>query len=119
MLDLGYNPPKGVDIELLDQTRRYFGDFHHLRIALTLRFSLAELTDLTLDEKDFVADSSSISLVRTLEKMGVPSGNVNEEKRELIRHFYTTALPYLARPEFVLALLRARLKSPRSRRCTL
>lgn len=101
----------GLSLRFFDQTNRYFGDYHRLRIVVEIELNLSNelLTDpelLVAAKKRFGA---SLTTNKVLERMGVPGGRVNALRAELVASYQTEVQSYLCRPEVPLRLLRAEL----------
>lgn len=106
----------GLMVSLLDRTRNYYGDFWHVLLDVRCEVEVAQVATAGI-LKD--VDASSVAgktLVyrRTLEKMGVPSAEVDAVREHLVASFARNSLPYLASPgfaeRFVLAELRRHQK---------
>lgn len=101
----------GLYLRFFDQTNRYFGDYHRLRIVVEIELNLSNelLTDpelLTAAKKRFGA---SLTINKVLERMGVPGSRVDALRAELVASYQTEVQSYLIRPEVPLRLLRAEL----------
>jgi len=88
----------GLTVSIYDQTKVYFGDYYHVRINIVC--TPADIADdLTLSSSDTIEQRTS-SYNRTLEKMGVPSADVESTKNSLLKDFHQNALPYISSEEF-------------------
>ncbi len=89
----------GLVIRFYDQSNRYFGDFHRvcIEVSITLPQDLKMSAGLSRETGCFE---------RTLEKMGVPSADLETVRNALIDAFLTTSRAYLERPDFPEQLLR-------------
>lgn len=101
----------GLYLRFFDQTNRYFGDYHRLRIVVEIELNLSNelLTDpelLAAAKKRFGA---SLTTSKVLERMGVPGSRVDALRAELVASYQTEVQSYLSRPEVPLRLLRAEL----------
>lgn len=101
----------GLYLRFFDQTNRYFGDYHRLRIVVEIELNLHNelLTDpdlLTAAKKRFGA---SLTTNKILERMGVPGGRVDALRAELVASYQVEVQSYLSRPEVPQRLLRAEL----------
>jgi hypothetical protein len=103
----------GLTISIYDQTKVYFGDYHHVRLNLVCTFDTdAEEINRYCPEAPTLR---SLSYSRIMEKMGVPSHDVARVMNSLITDFQLNALPYISSPEFpqkMIATERARKKLP-------
>jgi hypothetical protein len=101
----------GLYLRFFDQSNRYFGDYHRLRIVVEIELSLSNelLTDpeiLTAAKKRFGA---KLTTNKILERMGVPGSRVDTLRAELVASYQTEVQSYLSRPEVPQRLLRAEL----------
>ncbi|MDO9079688.1 MAG: hypothetical protein Q7U44_02740 [Desulfuromonadales bacterium] len=101
----------GLYLRFFDQSNRYFGDYHRLRIVVEIELNLGNelLTDpelLAAAKKRFGA---SLTTNKVLERMGVPGSRVDALRAELVASYQTEVQSYLSRPEVPLRLLRAEL----------
>ncbi len=79
-------------LEFLDQTNRYFGDYHRVQLEV---FATVESA----------AGKLCLRYHRPLRKMGVASAAVNRERDALIEQFLATTAPYMRQGDFVRRLL--------------
>lgn len=88
----------GLVIQFIDQSNRYFGDFHRVFIQVTISLpeQLAASAGLSTDRA---------SLVRSLEKMAVPGKLIDAERESLIDAFLETSTAYLEKDNFPQQLL--------------
>jgi hypothetical protein len=101
----------GLHLRFYDQSNRYFGDYHRVRIVVEIELALdnALLDDqelLTAGKKRFGA---ALTTSKVLERMGVPGARVDELRAELVASYQQEVQSYLGRPEAPLRLLRAEL----------
>lgn len=88
----------GVTVSFYNHTRVYFGDYHHVRIRI-----ICSLDNAAADLKQFCPEHIELQLIsytRTLEKMGVPSEDVESVTRTLCNDFERTSMPYISSPDF-------------------
>ena len=108
----------GLVVEFVDQSNRYFGDYHRVRIQVRVRLALEE--GLFQGADDPAAELArartrfGLELVETrhLERMGVPGAEVEAVRAALIDGFLRTGASYLQRSDYPLRLLRQRLTAP-------
>jgi hypothetical protein len=75
---------QGITLSVVDETNRYFGDYHRVYLRVTLRYPLA------------VADApAQVDLVKILERMAVSTERVESVREELIAHFIEHVARYL------------------------
>lgn len=110
--------PNGLELELFDQSNRYFGDYHRVRILLRCRVEIRPewLRDLPSD----VAPKQACSLLgealvyeRHLERMGVATAELERIKEQLIDGFLTVGGSYLGAPDFPRRFFLQHLRAPR------
>ena len=105
-----------VEVRLFDRTRNYYGDFHHvlLDVQCEVEIDLSAAKDGLSVELLSSLDGERLIYCRTLDRMGVPSVDVDDVREHLIANFVRHSLPYLSAPFFVerfaLAELRKRQK---------
>lgn len=83
----------GLVIKFLDQTNRYFGDYHRICIKVTL---------ILPDDFSLPAGMSRETAYydKTLEKMGIPTADVADEIDSLIDAFLNSSQSYLEKDDF-------------------
>lgn len=77
----------GNILKVYDLTKVYFGDYYHVRLEIK-----GEITSLTSDK--------TAVYHRMLEKMAVPSANVDSALQALLSEFVSNSLHYLNSPDF-------------------
>jgi len=88
----------GLTLRVYDQTKVYFGDYHHVRLNIVCSLE-ADSVDIKLCCLEEFSEQP-LSYSRTLGKMGVASKDVVRVKTSLLKDFQLNALPYIASPEF-------------------
>ncbi|SHJ58408.1 hypothetical protein SAMN02745165_02720 [Malonomonas rubra DSM 5091] len=88
----------GIQVSFFDRSNRYFGDFHRICLQVVIELPLEFALTQGLDR-------DKAQLERSLEKMGVPSAEVEETISGLIESFLQTATAYLGKPEFPAQML--------------
>jgi hypothetical protein len=96
----------GIRISFSDQTNRYFGDFHRIHIQVEIALPEGFSWPAAVPRKT--------SLVKTLEKMGVPGAHVEQEKQALIEGYLEAAKNYLEADDFPQRLA-AKLQTEKQR----
>ena len=105
----------GLQILFVDQSNRYFGDYHRVCIQITLVYALDALPVANSDDEAF-RDSAianfgkELKIIKRLERMGVPTAAVEGVRQSMIEAFMENASPYLDRPEYPRSLVAAELK---------
>lgn len=101
----------GLYLRYFDQSNRYFGDYHRVRIVVEIELILS---NALLDDAELLAAGrkrfgASLTTSKVLERMGVPGSRVDELRAELVASYQREVQSYLSRPEVPLRLLRAEL----------
>lgn len=107
----------GLEVRLYDRTRNYYGDFYHVLLDVVCEIEIARLkaeTELSADLLS-VLGGGKFSYRRTLDKMGVPSGDVEAVRTHLMENFVRHSLPYFSTPLFVERFARAEADKRRKR----
>ena len=108
----------GLQVLFVDESNRYFGDYHRVCIQITLVYALDELPVANGDDEAF-RDNAIASLghelkvVKRLERMGVSGAAVEKARQSMVEAFMENASPYLNRPEYPRSLVDAELKKRR------
>lgn len=96
------NLADGVTAFVHDDTSHYYGGYYHVRLLITADFPLcSSWFDSEPEYQDAVRRlGSTLCFKRTLEKMAVPSSEVEAVRTGLLESFETNVLNYLNRPDF-------------------
>jgi hypothetical protein len=78
----------GMDVEFVDLSNRYFGDYH--RVCVEVRIIVKPAYGAAID----------LQQVKRLERMGVASGDVETVRSQLAEDFWRHAGPYLGHPDY-------------------
>jgi len=111
----------GLELFLVDQSNRYFGDYH--RIHLTLYCDIPVTADWLCDAADPSGEANQLTKLlggtvrfeKVLERMGVPGAEVASTRQQLLDDFLATARTYLDAPDFPARLLRQRARQHHQR----
>jgi hypothetical protein len=102
----------GLVVRFVDRTVRYYGDFY--RVQLEVRCSVPLTVDLFPGMDEFSAAKAilgdEVTYCRTLDRMGVPSTEIDRVIDTLIADFSEHSGPYFAAREFPKKLVHAELK---------
>ena len=90
-------------VTIYDQTKVYFGDYHHVRLNIVCFFDDSAINTLPCCPDDI--NLRSISYKRTLDRMGVPSKDVQSVTNTLLNDFKLNSLPYISSNEFPKKLI--------------
>ena len=103
----------GVTLQFFDQSNRYFGDYHRVKIVVSGTIVVDgryfPLTNGTTLETAIKCLGESFTVERSLEAMGVPSSAVESKRNGLIETFVETTMPYMARSDFPIKSIQAEL----------
>jgi hypothetical protein len=107
----------GLEVRLYDRTRNYYGDFHHVLLDVRCEIEIAHLTanDVLSADELSVLGAEKLFYRRTLEKMGVPSGEVDAVRLHLVDNFVRHSLPYFSTPFFAERFARAEMHKRQKR----
>jgi hypothetical protein len=100
-----------LEIEIADQSRNYFGDYHRIKLVISITvplLSVAGLSPIEIEDATRVF-GSTVSYHKTLEKMGVGSDDVPRVKQEMLANFSENSVPYLQSHRFPVQFVRSSL----------
>ena len=105
----------GLQILFVDESNRYFGDYHRVCVVATIICNLNDLPATSSDEEAFRCQAiealgEELSVTKRLGRMGVASAEVEEVRTALIDDFLHHASVYLSRPGYMRSLVNAELK---------
>jgi hypothetical protein len=105
-----------IEICFYDLTKNYYGDYFFVRVEACCKIPLTDecLGDLQIspDIRRLLGDE--VVYARIMEKMGIQSAQVDEERNKLISDFESNSMPYIASERFPAHFISkeiARLKS--------
>lgn len=103
----------GLRLEFYDFSNRYFGDYHRVCIEVRTSFPLdapvLSAFDPALLNKARALFGATLTVTRTVERMGVAGALVDAVKAEVIAGLLYEAQNYLSRPDYPGRLLTAEL----------
>ncbi len=110
----------GLLLTFTDESNRYFGDYHHICVVATIFCNLYELPsenpdDETLRYQAIETFGEQLYVAKRLERMGVPTADVEKIRTSMIDDFLRHAVTYLARLEYPHSLVIAELSKRRAR----
>lgn len=105
----------GLKIVFVDESNRYFGDYHRVCVVATMVCNLHDLPVANSDDEAFRCQAiealgEQLSVVKRFERMGVASADVAEVRGLLVDDFLRHASAYLSRPGYLRSLVNAELK---------
>jgi len=108
--------PNSLHLVCRDDTRRYFGDYHLVRVLLSLSIPL-EPRFFRDDDERRVARSllpDPVVYCRSAERMGVPTADVEAVRTVLVDDLLLHAGKYLGSAQFPMRFIQAELTKVRS-----
>lgn len=107
----------GLTVRFFDATRRYFGDYHQVRIQISCDVPLtAELfEDGDAYHRALKTLGAAVSYKKDIEHQGVPTAAVEETVEKVIHHFVEHSLGYFKGASFPKMLVHSELKRLASR----
>ena len=85
-------------VRIFDHSRAYFGDYFRVSLEASYEIPLPMMPEEPVDGG---LQSPGVAVYRRfLERMAVPSAEVDSVRQTLIAEFRRNALPYLADPDF-------------------
>jgi len=106
----------GLEISFNDESNRYFGDYHRICVVVTISCPIEQLADDDLRLRAIAVYGEPIKLEKRIERMGVPSAEVEQVRNALIDDFMRQATIYMSRPDYPRLLVTAELSKQRSGR---
>lgn len=111
----------GLQLEFFDQSNRYFGDYHRVKIVVRCQVALRPEWLVAAPEAVDLAQLRSllgdgVTFERSLEQMGVESAQLDPVKERLVEGFLRTTADYLGSEgfpgRFILQQWQARSQRP-------
>ena len=111
----------GLQIVFVDESNRYFGDYHRICVLVTIIFNLSDLTIENADDETFQSRAievigEKLLITKRIERMGVASVDVAQVRDDMIESFLQHSSSYLARSGYPRSLVAAELNKPRTHR---
>lgn len=102
----------GLTVRFFDHTRRYFGDYHQVRVNIICDVPLtAELFD---DDDSYRSAlkhlGDNVQYLKEIEHQGVPTAATVETLQRVIQQFVDTSMGYFQSAEFPRKLAQSQLK---------
>lgn len=92
----------GLTVRFYDATRRYFGDYHQVRVKISLEVPLS--ADLFDDAGSYEAAvrvlGPKVQYLKEIEHQGVPTLSTAETVQRVIQQFINHSLSYFQSPAF-------------------
>ena len=105
----------GADIVVRfhDCSNRYFGDYHRISVLAVAELPLV-VERLPPDLQKRVPEGETLlHFEKKLERMAVPTADIDRTRQELVENFLSSAKQYLLKEGFAESLLRRRAKEGR------
>lgn len=106
----------GLEISFSDQSNRYFGDYYRICVVATISYPLERLADQDLRLRAAAVYGGEFRVEKRLQRMGVPSADVERTRNALVADFLRQAFVYLSRADYPRLLVAAELNRQRSGR---
>ena len=108
----------GLTVRFFDASRRYFGDYHQVRVKISCDVPLTP--DLFQDEASYETATkllgACVSYQKEIEHQGVAGASVEETVDRVIAHFVEHSLDYFSGPGFPKKLAQAELVKAQGRK---
>lgn len=108
----------GLTVRFFDASRRYFGDYHQVRVKISCDVPLTP--DLFQDEASYEAAQrlfgARVSYQKEIEHQGVAGASVEETVDRVIAHFVEHSLDYFSGSGFPKKLAQAELVKAQGRK---
>ena len=106
----------GITVRFFDATRRYFGDYHQVRVTICCELPLGE--DLFDSAEAYQAAGRllgpSVRYLKEIEQQGVAGEETSLAVQRVIRQFVEHSLPYFESEAFPRKLLQSELDKRRN-----
>jgi len=104
---------KGLIVEVEDESRNYYGDYHHVRLVIRCRIAVRAEHLKGVEKNPSYARAVEamgpfVEYLRVVGRAGVVGKDVPSVKEALLRSFEETALPYFDREGFEEKFVRKR-----------
>ena len=107
----------GLTVRFYDATRRYFGDYHQVRVTISFEVPLcADLfEDAATHESAVKLLGPQVNYVKEIEHQGVPTLATAETLEKVIQHFIDNSLAYFETEAFPKKFVHAELNKVRGK----
>jgi hypothetical protein len=107
----------GLTVQFVDATRRYFGDYHQVRVEISCEVPLSALL---FDNPEACAAAlkllgTKVCYLKKVEQQGVPTLATAEAVQNVIQQFIDHSLSYFSSPAFPRRFVQSELNRVRSR----
>lgn len=104
----------GLNIAFVDETNRYFGDYHRICMVASIRCQFVDLQldsdeDKALRQRAMEKFGESLTVTKRFERMGVASDDVDTVRLNMIDDFLEHTSAYLSRRDYPLSMIKSEL----------
>ena len=99
----------GLEIIIRELTRVYFGDYHLVRLEIVCRACMGAAAA----GADALTGAKPVEFRRLVERMGVPSADIQGTRQLLVQDFLNNSLAYLSAADFPAKLARSVSRQPK------
>ena len=101
----------GLTVRFTDKTRRYFGDYHQVRVEVTCEVPLTPqlFEDSAAYESALKVLGGQVSYQKLVEHQGVATCDTADTVDRVIRHFLEHSISYFASDSFPRRLVQSEL----------
>ena len=92
----------GLTVRFFDATRRYFGDYHKVRVKISCEVPVTPnlFDDAASYETALKQLGKSVQYVKEVEQQGVPTADTTQAMEAIVRHFMAHSLGYFQSEAF-------------------
>jgi hypothetical protein len=107
----------GLTVQFSDATRRYFGDYHQVRVEISCE---VPLTALLFDDPEECAAArkllgDKVCYLKKIEQQGVPTLATADAVQNVIQQFIDHSLSYFSSPAFPRRFVQSELNRVRTK----
>lgn len=105
----------GIALRFVDRSNRYFGDYNRILVEVEIRVPVSKT--LPADDPRMprarAQFGETLVVPKTLERMGVPTAELETVRDRMVEDFLKHAVLYMGRPDYPLRLLLVELEKAR------
>lgn len=107
----------GLTFRFFDATRRYFGDYHQVRIKISCEVPvLADYFESAAEQESALKLlGGAVRYLKEIEHQGVPTAAIDETVDKVVQQFVDNSLGYFQNDAFPRKFVQSELKRIRSR----
>lgn len=104
----------GLKIVFVDESNRYFGDYHRICLVASICCTLESLQlesdeDKALRQRALDKFGTTLTVTKRFERMGVASDDVDTVRTSMIDDFLRHTSDYLSRQDYPLSMIKSEL----------